>query len=635
MNKTFNKYPTVKSSSVKGFIAIMLLCFLYFFRSFVMYIDIFAPVSTAECHTGAIAKEILENGFQFPLEQYTPEYYENSIITQGLLTVASVRFLGLNQLALEIIPFIFSFAVMLIFCSLLIHGGFRSGLFFFIVSYLFLSGFFLIITMDSVGNHIIGLFLGALITHQFFRGYITGNPRHFYIIMFTTGLGLFAQIGFLLYAGLVFMAYLFYKPQIGTKPRLSLSMIIRGMFLFLIGAIPFIIFLFKTKMMSVLSLFTVATRRNIGVQDLGVYGQNIFQQYLLQFDFRIWILALYSGLALLIYALWMYLRKKTVPENTRLLVYIICFFIPPVFISVSVVSGGEFTTYHTYLMPLLFLAGAVVLSHAINFCFATPTSRFFSQTALSAILLLVLINTTYFKSINLSTGHAFNKLTSDENLSFCYWRFGSSFSNYAPYRGDSVEYASKMLSMCGRFHSEERKNECLWGWNMSYAPNGFVLDAQTIEALGPQASDLVARSMGGWTRTINTCFEINEAYVDNCILGFVERMVIEHNDFFRYYYIIKGLEYSEIQISCLPESPRFSGLNEVFREKMRKGSLDDGPQICVGDQRIVCILSDAYCAAQENRKDFCDKSYSSSMDTDLCHLIFQRVSSAQDSDSSF
>lgn len=635
MNKRFNKYSTVKSSSVKGFIAIMLLCLLYFIRSFVMYIDIFSPVSTSECHTGAIAKEILENGFQFPLEQYTPEYYENSIITQGLLTVASVRLLGLNQLALEIIPFIFSFAIMLTFCSLLTHGGFRSGLFFFIVSYFFLSGFFLIITMDSVGNHIIGLFFGALITHQFFRGYITGNPRHFYIIMFTTGLGLFAHIGCLLYAGLVFLVYLFYKPQTVTKPRLSLSMTIRGVFLFLLGAIPFIYFLFKTRMMNVLSLFTVATRRNIGVQDLSGYAQNIFEQYLLQFDFRIWILALYSGLALLIYVLWMKLRKKAVPENTRLLVYIICFFIPPVFISVSVVSGGEFTTYHTYLMPLLFLAGAVVLSHIINFYFTTQTSRFLSQTALSAILLVILINTTYLKSINLSPGHAFNKLTSDENLSFCYWRFGSSFSNYTPYHGDSAEYASRMLSMCGRFHSEERKNECLWGWNMSYAPNGFVLDEQSIEVLGPKASDLIARSLGGWTRTINTCFEINEAYVDNCILGFIERMAIEHHDFFRYYYIIKGLEYSDIHISCLPKSPRFSGLNEILRKKIRNGSLDDGPQICLGDQRIACILSDAYCAAHENRKEFCDKSYSSSVDTDLCHLIFQRVSSAQAYDSSF
>ncbi|HPI78652.1 MAG TPA: hypothetical protein PLK80_18115, partial [bacterium] len=48
---------------------------LFFLRSFVLYIDVINPVGMEECHTGAVAREMLKNGLRFPIEQYTPEYY--------------------------------------------------------------------------------------------------------------------------------------------------------------------------------------------------------------------------------------------------------------------------------------------------------------------------------------------------------------------------------------------------------------------------------------------------------------------------------------------------------------------------------------------------------------------------------
>jgi hypothetical protein len=611
-------------------IPVIVLCALYFMRSFVLYIDIINPVYMDECHTGAVAREILEHGFQFPLQQYTPEYYENSIIVESLLTVVSARLMGLSRLSLEIVPFLFSFATLLVFCSLLIRAGYKSGLWFFIISYFFISGMFVYITMDSVGNHIIGLFLGALILHQFYGGYVNRNPKHFYKMMFIIGLGLFVHVGSLLYALLCLLVYLLYKPATGTRPRLSSSMKIKGAMLLLLGACPFIIFLFKTKMMNVISLFTVASRRNIGVQDWAAYARKAGGQFLFQFDDRLWLLAFYSIMFLFVLSFWVKLRKQDVPAKMRLLVYIICFFTMPVFAAVSVISGGEFTTYHAYLMPLLFMAGSVVFSSLTDRYFSTTVSSAAAQVVLSMLILTMLMSNAYQKQFNLSPRHAIRELTSNKNLAFCYWRFGSSFNNYVSYDGDSAKYASEILSACGRFDSAEKRDECLWGWNIPVSQDGFTLDSQAVEVLGPTASGLIARTIGGWSSSINTCLKVDKAYVDDCILGSVERNAIKLDNIDSYWSMIKGLEKSNVRIPCLPKSPRFTGLIEEIRGRLREGTLDNGPQPCPNDLKIICIEADAYCAATEKRMDFCDSSYASPDDLNLCRFVFQQVRMAQE-----
>ncbi len=236
MKRTIDIEPAaVQALKIKCLVGASILLVLYFLRSFVFFTDSFIPVGMEECHTGAAAQEIVANGFQFPIEQYTPEFYENSIIVAVMMTAVSVRIMGLNQLSVEISPFVISFAVMLVFCSILIRGGFKSGLWFFIISYFFASGTFLYITMDSVGNHIFGLFMGAVVMSRFHRGHTTGRLRHFYAMMFAVGLGLFVHLASAMFAGICLIVYFIYKPAHSARPRLSAGETIKGVFFFRAG----------------------------------------------------------------------------------------------------------------------------------------------------------------------------------------------------------------------------------------------------------------------------------------------------------------------------------------------------------------------------------------------------------------
>lgn len=596
---------------------------LFFFRSFVLYVDIINPVGMEECHSGAVAHEILRNGFQFPIEQYTPEYYENSIIVESLLTVVPVKLLGLNQLSVELVPFLLSFATMLIFCSLLLRGGYKSGLWFFIVSYFFVSAMFEYLTMDSVGNHVIGLFFGVLELWLFTNWHSTGKARYFHTFMFLAGLGLFMHLGSLLYAGLCGLVWLVYIPASGRRPRPDAPAAARGFVLFLIGAIPFVVFLVKTGMMSALYLTGVVGRRSGGVEDWGSYWRGVFDQLLVQFDGRHWLLVFYLACSVFAWLAWRAVRGKNVPEEKRLLCCIACVFPAPVFLAVVVVSGGQVTTYHTYFLPLLFLSGAIVFSLLLDGAVKKQVASVMVQAALSLMLVGVLLFGGQAKPFNLSPGRALGLMTSDAEHAYCYWRFGRSFGNYVRFKGDTGRYASDMLAACGRLDTEEKKNECLWGWSSDASSGGFELDARAVAVLGPEASGLVARSEGGWAESVLTCFKVHEAYIDDCLLGLVERKAAV-------LYTISPPGPPAIHIPCLPRTPRFSGLVEAIRDQLRQGSLDDGPQNCPGNIDSLCIMSDAYCAAVERRMDFCDVSYESAQNAELCRFIFQHVWKARE-----
>lgn len=602
---------------------VVILSLLYFLRSFVLYVDLINPVGMEECHTGAVAREILTHGFQFPLEQYTPEYYENSILVGSLLTVVTGAALGINLLAVELVPFAFSFATLLIFIRLLIRGGYGSGAWFFIISYFFMSGTFVYLTMDSVGNHIIGLFMGAVILDRFYRGYTTGSPQYFYHMMFLAGLGLFIHLGSLLYTGLCVLVYVLYRPADGSRPRITAPVAARGALFFALGAVPFLAFLFKTRALSATYLFGVVNRRSAGVQDWGAYARAVAGQFLFQFDNRPWLLVFYLALTLLACFAWLRIRHERVPEQSRLLHFIICFFTAGTFAAVVVASGGEFTTYYTYLMPWLFMAGAALVSRIAKRFTRSPVPAGVAYAVLAAALMALLLPAGTLTRLNFSPGHALRKLTSNSNPAFCYWRFGRSFGNYVPFDGDSARYASKILRACGRLDTPEKQSECLWGWSTPESRQGFTLDDEAAGVLGPHASGLIARSIGGWSSSLLTCLDVDEAYVDDCLLGMVERNAVN-------LYSFKKPGDPFVRISCLPETPRFTGLVQEIRDKLRQGTLDQGPQPCPTHLAMLCIQADAYCAAMENRMDFCATAYETPDQAQLCRFIFEQVWMARD-----
>ena len=432
---------------------------LYFFRSFALYVDIINPVGLEECHTGAIAREVLSNGFKMPIEQYAPEYYENSIIAAGIITVVPVWIMGLSRLSVEMTPFILSFAAFMIFCELLRRAGFGSGIWFFIVSYYFGSISFVVHTMDSVGSHILGIFMGSLIVWQFHESRVSRKNINFYLMMFSIGLGLFLNMASLMFAALCILAYVFYKPVSGKKPRASMPTLIKGMAALLIGAAPFAVFMIKTKMMSAAYLFGVFGRRSSSFGDWSLFVKNTFEYMLYQFDGKPWLAAMFFVPVLLLWVGWQAGWGKRISESKRLLLYLICFFPAPVFAAVVVFSGGDFTTYHIYLLPLLFMAGAAMVSIAIDSVFKKPAASKLAQLVFSLALVAVFLTGEHFKNLNFSIERAVNIPPTDEEEAFCYWRFGRAFGNHTEFRGDTGGYAGDMAAACGRFDTEEKKNE--------------------------------------------------------------------------------------------------------------------------------------------------------------------------------
>jgi hypothetical protein len=597
--------------------AVAFLFTLYFFRSFALYVDIINPVGMEECHTGAIAREILANGFDLPIEQYTPEYYENSIVAAGILTIVPVWIMGLSRLSVEMTPFVLSFAAFMVFCALLRRAGLGSGIWFFIVSYYFSSISFVIHTMDSVGSHILGIFIGSFIIWQFYESRVSKKNINFYMMMFAIGLGLFLNMASLMFAALCFLAYIFYRPVSGEKQRASVPTLIKGAAAFLIGAAPFAFFMIKTKMMSATYLFGVFGRRSSSFGDWNSFINNTVDYMLYQFDGKPWLAALLFVPVLILWVGWLAGWGKTVSESKKLLLYLICFFPAPVFGAVVVFSGGEFTTYHIYLLPLLFMAGAALSSIVIDCVFKNPVSSTFAQFALSMALIAVFLSGEQFKNLNFSVARAVKVLTADEEEAFCYWRFGRAFGNHTEFKGDTAVYAKDMVAACGRFDEDQKTNECLWGWSAEATHGGFMLDAKAALALGSDRASLIARSKGGWASSILKCFEVHEAFVGDCFRGIAERKAIK-------IYSVRRAGDPYIRLPCLSEEREFSGLVEWNMEKLREPG-GSTPQECPDSLNMLCVIADAYCAAIEGEMDFCLKGYDRAEDAKLCSFIYEHT----------
>ncbi len=363
--------------------------------------------------------------------------------------------------------------------------------------------------------------------------------------------------------------------------------------------------------------------RSLALLDLQGFLQNTAKQLLFQFDDKIWLTAFYIFFMLLIWGGWLIIRRRSVSAEKRLLCFMACFFPVPMFAAAIIFSGGVFTTYYTYLLPLLFMAGAIVFSILIDMAAPKPGASAVGWTTLSLLILAALLGGGNAKHILFSPARAIAELTSDEDLAYCYWRFGRSFGNYVPFDGNTERYATDMLAACGRLGSREKTNECLWGWSAETTRGGFSLDERAVNVLGREAAGLVARSVGVWEESVAECFSIHETLVDECILGVIEKASLQ-------LYLTNSMirPPSLIKIPCLPEQTRFSGLLELTRAEIRKKAASGEAQDCPEDILPLCVMADAYCAAADGRAGFCDASYVSSDDANLCKLVYIKTREA-------
>jgi len=344
------------SKSAKPLIILLLALFpLYFMTRFMPYLFFRFPMGLEECHTGAVVREIIENGFEFPIEQYTPEYYENTIIIGSLLSIIPVRLFGLSVFSLKSIPFLFSYLCLVIGCLILFRSGFKKGIWFYLFCYFAGPLPFIYQNMDSVGNHIIGLFSSSLNLYLFYLAYTTRKAGYFYGFMFFAGFGVFMHFASVMYTLLCFLVYILFKPGGGdtfTRPGPSYRQMCSGLTLLSIGILPFLLFVVKTKHKVYLSLIANATSQQSSVDGISEYVTMILKTILVQFDMN--AVLLFTLIALYAVVCLSYFKDRTLSIESRFLLFITIVFPVVIYTAVLLFSGIQPSRYYTYLYQMLY-----------------------------------------------------------------------------------------------------------------------------------------------------------------------------------------------------------------------------------------------------------------------------------------
>lgn len=586
-----------------------LLFLLFLFCRFLINVDLNMPMNQEECHTGAVARELIDHGIAFPVEQYTPEYYENTILVGSFLSVIPVRLLGLMPISIKLIPFLFSYGCLVIGCLILIKGGFRGGIWFYTVCFFFCSESFINQTLDGVGNHILGEFVGLLLLYFLICWYLSGKPCYFFLWMFFAGLGLFVYMSTALHSTLCILVYVLYKPGPKSwirRPVPSLKQALFGLFCLAVGVFPFAVFYIKTKSQSILSLTGNSILRRLGSPDIGQAIELIRQSTLNQFRNEAWLPAVFL-LLFLIACVWSFSHvKKWSSEESRFIVFVLTVIILPIYSAVIGYGAGE-PRYYTYLHPPLYMVGSAVLSVLLEPIFRRGAYvAVILNTALPVIFAVLLLHNIFV--VSYSSFH--KRYIADKENAYCYWRFGRAFMHYSNRIADENEYATEMKRKCDRFDRQEKRNECYWGWGMLQD-----LSPEIAKVFGPEGSEIIAMGRGGnyWVEDniTNVCFKgsVTEPYVDKCVLGYIEVMLMER--FHR-----------ELLLPCADRKRLFIGAIEERRRKIRGGTIGTETAKCKRLNNETCHVIAGYCGAIEDNINLCERMPSAESRS-VCRTVYR------------
>lgn len=497
-------------------------------------------MSPEECHTGAAAREILKHGFQFPLEQYTPEYYENTIVFNILLTTAVAKVIGVSPFTLKLIPFLFAYGCFVIACLLLYKSGFESGLWLYVLLYFFGTGEFIIQTMDAVGNHIIGLFFSMIIISVFYFWYTTKKPYYFYLFAFFVGFGTYVHMATALFSALCILMYFVCAPPFLSSfdwPPLSLRRMLTGFICFAVGMIPFMVFYIRTNKWSVLSIIANASAQQPGRHGNAFLPNISLRSLLLQYDFNIPALIFLSCSFVLIFHYLFKIRKRNAHVESDFLLYFLCFALPVVFVAVTLFSGGAPSRYYAYFYQIAFMTSAVGVSILIN-AFPSRTKGLYIQLILFIAFSLSLVFSNRYvlehhdKQYNFSIRSARMKLFEDRKAAYCYWRFGRAFSHYTP-KHTPMGFAVGFKRNCDRFDTRQKRFECYYGIGES-GYSSYLLKADAQDIFGYDGMTMIANGIGSdifhANGNINKCYStgLSGAYVNDCILGYVLKSLADN-----------------------------------------------------------------------------------------------------------
>jgi hypothetical protein len=582
------------------------------------------PIGLEECHSGAAASEIIHHGFQFPIEQYTPEYYETTIIITSIITTIPVRIWGLIPFSVELAPFLFSFGILAICCALLMKGGFVRGVGFFIVCFFFCSVTFVFLTMNSVGSHIMALFLCMLILYFFYSLCLSGRMAYFYLFSFFAGLGAFVYLSTLMYSSLcvfVLILHLVRDRDFAARVAIKSDQVFWGVRLFIIGFAPNFYFLSKTKFQNIMFLKNIYGRRIETPSDQIAFFKSHLHAFLFQFDNRLWIPAAFLVLFLICGYYVLHLRKQPARFNAYFLLATICIAVIPFLFFTVLLSSKEFTDYYIYNMPLLFMMGGAALSLVIDsLTGAHGKLNYAISLCVPALFCVVFLN--HFRPIlNFSIKDSHRIYFEDKESAYCYWRFGKAFANYTEYPEDPVDYAKEIMRKCDRFDAEGKRNACYWGWGASL--NYPMLDQRAAKVLGDKRTRLLGMSIGSWEQDLNGCTSIPPGsidYVEDCIVGLIERkLLLLHST-------SPGMQKGPlIYFPCMEDFPEYSGLRKKLRRQLKGGTIDSEAGKCEDRYQDVRAIMTGYCSAVDAGENHCRSVCGADDARAVCNFVYDSI----------
>ncbi len=616
------------SKTTKYTFLFVLLFILYFASRFLLLAGMVPPIGLEECHTGAAAHEILKHGFQFPIEQYTPEYYETTIIIVSMITVIPEYIFGLIPFSVEIVPFLFSFASLLVCCVLLVKSGFRRGLGFLATFFFFGSGVFVYLTMDSVGSHIIALLFCMIIFYCFYSFCISTRRVYFYLFWLFSGVGAFVHISTLMFFGLGILVYIIHfaaDKKFAERLHLSGKQVLTGLLLFVVGYAPNIYFLIKTDFRNVLFISNIFNRRVLEHSEKDIFYKSSIDAFLFQFDGRVWPPVMFAVLFILCGFYVLKLRRRPDRFNSYFLLVTLFISVIPFLIAIVLLSGLEFTSYYIYLMPMLFLMGGAVSSLIIE-SLASNNMKLdiVLQCCIAAGFSLMLLKPFYHR-LNFSLDNSRRIYIADKESAYCYWRFGKAFANYTEYDPDPAINARRIIEKCDRFDTVEKQNECYFGWGTSFSQTN-LLDDRAVKVLGERRARLLAMSMGAWEQDLSFCVSGNipSPYIDDCIVGMIEKRILNARS-------LPPMVYQNILFPCTHGSlPRYSGLLQKLRNDYNNGSIEDAAARYEVNSNDIRAITAGYCAAMDSNDGYCAEINKNNDYSAYCRMVYDVLTYARE-----
>jgi len=423
---------TIEQNGRKNLIWLFVITTILLFFARFYFHPYYLKANREQCHTGAIASDILEHGLRFSPFEYMPERYENGIFLEGLAAVPFFALFGRNVFALKFLGFITGALTMCV-CLWLIRmvsedkesaPGFnplRATIYYFLLT-AFGPPMFIYMSVSALGDHN----EGALAVSMIFALYAWRHRSRSWISNFLLwcfcGFAVFWEKGSVSAVALVAI----WTAAISLHRKTSDSRnFVSGAVAFLIGFSPAIIASVArhgADIADVTAKFRLSQHSSI---DLSGIASDYLRSVFTGFGENPVLLAVAAICiaAELVWFMSLFRRKNSFNSifSTRSM---ILFFILGFGAIQILLTHRDITDHFQYWLVLIFYLIASWVSRGVDK--VESDNRPFVRTAGSSALFIAVVLSTNWSAVNSDT-RALPEIKRDVARAACYWRFGRAF----------------------------------------------------------------------------------------------------------------------------------------------------------------------------------------------------------------